>query len=112
MLLSNTENFHVKKFDNGERGLFSSRAFAAGEEIYPFDYWSQTLMPIHVTNHSCAPNATFNRTGMLVALKEIGTGEEITFDYLTHPTPASPWNFKCDCGSENCVGWFLAAAAV
>ncbi len=66
-------------------------------------------MPIHATNHSCDPNAAFDAEGMLVALRDIAPNEEITFDYLKHPTPASPWNFACRCGSSNCVGWISAS---
>ena len=76
-----------------------------GESIYRFDYWSQEQMPMHMTNHSCNPNATFNEGGMLVAVRDIEQGEEITFDYMAHPIPASPWNFKCACGADGCVGW-------
>ena len=86
-------------------GIFATRKFDAGEGIYRLDYWSRAQMPIHVTNHSCDPNARFDETGMLVAVREIGPGEEITYDYVAHPLPASPWNFKCGCGAKRCVGW-------
>ena len=89
-------------------GLFTTRAFKKGEELYRFDYWSREVMPMHLTNHSCDPNATFNAEGMLVALRDIDKGEEVTFNYLSHPIPASPWNFKCECGSASCVGWVNA----
>lgn len=89
-------------------GLFATRKFAAGEGIYRFDYWSEAEMPIHATNHSCDPNARFDEGGMLVALREIKPGEEITFNYLAHPIPASPWNFQCLCGAEGCLGWIDA----
>lgn len=106
MSLIETPNFHSKKIDDQTGyGLFASRRFEPGEDIYPFDYWSQDLMPMHLTNHSCDPNATFNEQGMLVALRAIAPNEEITYHYLHHPVPASPWNFRCTCGSENCVGW-------
>lgn len=86
-------------------GLFATRKYAIGESIYRFDYWSQKQMPIHVTNHSCDPNASFDADGMLLAVRAIEPGEEITYDYVAHPIPASPWNFECACGAENCVGW-------
>jgi len=86
-------------------GLFATRRFAAGEAIYRMDYWSEERMPMHSTNHSCDPNAGFDEGGMLVARRDIAPGEEITYDYLAHPLPASPWNFKCVCGADSCVGW-------
>lgn len=86
-------------------GLFATRKFRVGEAIYRMDYWSRAQMPMHMTNHSCDPNAGFDEGGMLVALREIEPGEEITYDYVAHPLPASPWSFKCECGAERCVGW-------
>ena len=90
-------------------GLFATRAFARGDALFLFDYWSRPEMPIHSTNHSCDPNASFGPDGMLRALRAIGAHEEVTFDYLIQPIPASPWNFECACGAETCRGWIDAA---
>lgn len=110
MSLTNTEDFEVRHLGAHKGvGLFAVRKFAAGEPVYRFDYWSHERMPIHATNHSCEPNASFDANGMLVAAGDIEPGEEITFDYLAHPIPASPWNFRCVCGSKNCVGWVDAS---
>jgi hypothetical protein len=106
MPLSQLEGFQIVDIPETKgRGLFTLTEFQQGEDIYRFDYWSKELMPIHVTNHSCNPNARFNQDGMLVALRDIAKGEEITYDYLIHPIPASPWNFMCQCSSANCLGW-------
>jgi SET domain-containing protein len=91
-------------------GLFATRKFNVGESIYRLDYWSHEQMPMHATNHSCDPNARFDEGGMLVAVREIEPGEEITYDYVAHPLPASPWNFRCDCEAEGCVGWIDVGA--
>lgn len=69
-------------------------------------------MPIHVTNHSCDPNSTFNDEGQLIALKDLKKDEEITYNYLLHPIPASPWNFECECKSEECLGWISVSMHV
>lgn len=90
-------------------GLFATRGFVQGAALYQFDYWSQPIMPIHSTNHSCDPNAAFDQDGMLCAVRAIAPHEEITFDYLLFPIPASPWNFECACESLNCKGWIDAA---
>lgn len=90
--------------------MIASRAFKPGEAIYQMDYWSAEVMPMHVTNHACDANATFDEAGTLVALRAIATDEEITFNYLNNPTPASPWNFACECGAPNCTGWIKATA--
>lgn len=106
MSLPSSEGFQVLPINARKGvGLFATRKFAVGEGIYRMDYWSRPQMPMHATNHSCDPNAAFDEGGMLVALREIESGEEITFDYVAHRLPASPWNFKCECGAERCVGW-------
>ncbi|MEW6733385.1 MAG: SET domain-containing protein [Acidobacteriota bacterium] len=106
MPLSNLIDFQIVETDNQKGvGLFTTRKFKIGEAIYRFDYWSKELMPMHVTNHSCDPNSQFNENGMLIAIRDIEKGEEITYNYLLHPTPASPWNFSCQCGSDKCIGW-------
>jgi SET domain-containing protein len=103
------KDFHIRDDPNHKgRGLFASRMFVKDEAIYPLDYWSQALMPIHVTNHSCDPNAAFNEQGMLIALREIKENEEITYDYLRQPIPASPWDFACECKSAGCIKWIKA----
>jgi hypothetical protein len=52
-------------------------------------------------NHSCAPN-TYVRGRSLVAVRDIATGEEVTFDYNT-----TEWEvvdaFECGCGHPSCV---------
>ncbi len=107
-LICNAERFEIRDLGDKGVGLFAVRDFKTGEEIYPFDYWSEEIRPIHATNHSCNPSASFNDEGMLLALRDHLIGEEITFNYLLHPIPASPWNFACQCGSANCVGWIDA----
>jgi hypothetical protein len=107
-LLHSTDFQMMTRDDAKQRCLIASRPFKIGAAIYQLDYWSQEVMPMHVTNHSCAPNARFNETGTLIALRDIPVGEEITFNYLDTPTPASPWNFACQCGAANCIGWVKA----
>lgn len=103
---SSSEGFEVRLIDDQKGfGLFATRKFSVGESIYRMDYWSQPQMPMHMTNHSCDPNASFDEGGMLVAVRQIETGEEITFDYVANPLPASPWNFECRCGAKDCVRW-------
>ncbi len=102
----NFDEFQVVEYQtNKNKGLLAARIFLAGADIYQFDYWSRQLMPMHMTNHSCDPNASFNASGMLVALRDIASGEEITYDYVAHPIPASPWSFECLCGASNCRDW-------
>ncbi len=54
-------------------------------------------------NHSCDPNAGLDGQIVLVALRDIRAGEEITFDYAT--SDASPYDeFECGCASRHCRG--------
>jgi uncharacterized protein len=55
-------------------------------------------------NHSCEPNAGFCDGELtLYALREIGAGEEIVWDYST--SIAWPgWCLECRCGSKRCRG--------
>ena len=106
------DEFRVVQFStHKQQALFATRPYAVGDEIYPMDYWSQEVMPMHLTNHSCDPNGRFNDAGILLAVREIAADEEITYDYLAHPLPASPWNFECLCGAGNCQGWVSTLAA-
>ena len=55
-------------------------------------------------NHSCAPNACVDWSGVyLRALRNIAAGEEITCNYLT-----TDWElhekFVCHCGAPHCYG--------
>jgi hypothetical protein len=58
-------------------------------------------------NHSCEPNAGIKGQIILVAMRDIAAGEEITFDYATvlcgeaHPILDS-YFFACCCGSPGC----------
>ena len=52
-------------------------------------------------NHSCSPNAGLYGQILLIAMKAIGKGEEITFDYAMVMSDPS-FRMECHCGAENC----------
>ena len=56
-------------------------------------------------NHSCDPNSAIRQSNELIAIRNISTGDEVTFDYSTTVTltiePYS-WSMRCNCGSGNC----------
>lgn len=58
----------------------------------------------HYINHSCKPNAYMQTIAghlLVLALRDIAPGEEITIDY------ESTWHSdrkRCSCGAENCRG--------
>lgn len=58
-------------------------------------------------NHSCSPNCYIDFDQLaLVALRDIGAGEELTFDYNTseYDLVDQGCPFTCLCGSQKCVG--------
>ncbi len=55
-------------------------------------------------NHSCNPNSGIkvtNRKVILIAIKNIQEGQEITFDYST-TMDEDDWEMDCNCGSQYC----------
>lgn len=58
-------------------------------------------------NHSCSPNAGLRGQIGLVAMRDIAADEEVTFDYamvLADAPGLPPYEFECQCGSEQCRG--------
>jgi SET domain-containing protein len=52
-------------------------------------------------NHSCNPNAGIKGHILMVAMRNIKKGEEITYDYAM--TDAGSFSsFRCKCGAKNC----------
>lgn len=59
--------------------------------------------PSNYFNHSCDPNAGFSGQIVLVAMRDIASGEEVTFDYAMCDG-SSYDEFVCLCRSHNCRG--------
>lgn len=57
-------------------------------------------------NHSCNPNTAVHvliNQAVLIALRQVLEGEEITFDYSSTSTDTKEqWSMKCNCGAWNC----------
>jgi hypothetical protein len=53
-------------------------------------------------NHSCEPNVGFAGNVVLVAMRDVAAGEELTTDYALFDTPAS--TMDCSCGTPSCRG--------
>jgi len=62
-------------------------------------------------NHSCNPNVGYNGQIIMVAMRKIKSGEELTYDYAMELFPSKTRNPKgvdrhdkllCDCGSKKC----------
>lgn len=55
-------------------------------------------------NHSCDPNSGIRKIGerfVLIAIREIILGEEITFDYSTY-MDENNYEIDCNCGTSKC----------
>lgn len=58
-------------------------------------------------NHSCDPNTGFVGQIILVALRPVAAGEQVTFDYATCLYPVkgvARYELQCNCGSRLCRG--------
>jgi len=121
----------VRRSSNHGRGVFTGVPIAAGAPIFsvigtpvtddtpmsPYEdarcyqvgigrYISPTGRFGKYVNHACAPNCGFHMRGdvaMLVAIRDIARGEELTFDYSTIAAE-DPWRMACCCGSGECRG--------
>ena len=52
-------------------------------------------------NHSCNPNAGIKGHIMMVAMRRIAAGEEVTYDYAMTDADFD-YSFKCSCAAKNC----------
>ena len=56
-------------------------------------------------NHSCDPNAGFKGQILLVAMRKVGKGEQVTFDYamaLSKVKGIKFYKIKCFCNAKRC----------
>lgn len=67
----------------------------------PPDYDFDMLSTEWYLNHSCNGNCGFDAEGDFVALRDIGEGEEICYDYALVETNPK-FSMKCECGSAQC----------
>jgi len=107
-------------------GVFAGCRFAAGDEIIQFTgpvlprsavqpdsyhlqigeetYLGASGEADDYVNHSCEPNAGIRQDLMLVAVRDIAIGEEITWDYSTAIDEEDFEGFPCQCGALHCRG--------
>ena len=62
---------------------------------------SKALVNADFINHSCEPNCGFTDSTTLVAMRDIKTGETVSFDYSMSDTKPI-FAFDCWCDSPNC----------
>ena len=118
-------NFAVGDCDTG-RGVFATETIPAGSvimqytgpllryaqttpqtlalQIGPDLYIGESGQADDFVNHCCQPNAGMHINGTdvkLISLRDIQTGEQITFDYST-TMDEDDFEFDCRCGSPVC----------
>jgi SET domain-containing protein len=112
------------------RGVFAARHYSSGDVVLTIDdsyvvdnehpvprgeerhcdylecgktVWMQ--VPERHINHSCDPNVfvrTIDGIRHVLALRDIRTGEEITYDYCVNGYGDVVWH--CSCGADRCRG--------
>lgn len=92
----------------GEERIFKSRTIA--DALSNPDWigvgkhrWLEPTGFAAFLNHSCEPNLGFAHERLLVAIRDIESGEQLTFDYaVSEDEPL--WTMHCACGAANCRG--------
>jgi hypothetical protein len=78
-----------------------SRSIQLDETLYLAS--PETPEPGDMVNHSCAPNCGMQGSTIVVAMRDIQPGEELTFDYAM--SDGSDYDeFECACGTPQCRG--------
>lgn len=122
-----SEKFKIKENSNFGKGLFATKLIKENEQIlefigpiisleealqkeaaklsYPLQVGPKEYMDIQepgvLANHSCSPNAGIIDDKLLVAIKDIKSGQEIVWDYST-TMDEDNWTLECKCGCLNC----------
>jgi uncharacterized protein len=65
------------------------------------DHYIYGQPPFVISNHSCNPNCGISENLELIAIKDIGEGEELCWDYSTSMLERH-WTMECNCGEKNC----------
>lgn len=117
---------YIKSSLQHGKGVFARKKILAGESILTFsgpllkraeiheeDYHLQVGSDLYLgasgeaddyVNHSCEPNAGFRDGLVLVARRDIGAEEEITWDYSTAIDEEDFPGFACCCSAASCRG--------
>lgn len=83
-----------------------SRSIQIDDDLYLVS--DETPEPGDMLNHSCEPNCGLSGSILLIAMRDIVVGEEITFDYAM--CDSSDYDeFACMCGAPTCRGVITGA---
>src|SRR3989338_4241266 len=133
MFLINSSSYKIKKTKNKGGGVFIKKDLEGGTVIGDYlgkivsheeeedsnVFYGMTrnddemILPdpdtagVNYINHSCAPNcAMYPYKGhmLIVALRKIFTGEELSYLYLVDPEEGLTFYYACKCGAPWCRG--------
>ncbi|MEN9684467.1 MAG: hypothetical protein RLZZ28_253 [Bacteroidota bacterium] len=91
----------AQNWEEEARMDFRRYAYPLSREV--FLLWDDNPAEWAPQNHSCNPNTGYDGLDV-VALKDIGSGEELTLDYAGFlDEQMEP--FQCHCNAANCRGW-------
>jgi uncharacterized protein len=114
----------IKTSHIGGRGIFITQPVKKGQKVLKFEgpiiSWDEAVErnrqdhvvpvaadkyldiyePESLVNHSCSPSTGFSNNTTLIALRDLNSGEEITFDYSL--VTVDDWTMECNCGSTEC----------
>jgi SET domain-containing protein len=78
---------------------FNQRVLQIDEDLFLLT--AERPEPNDCFNHSCDPNLGLSGQIVLISMREIRAGEELTFDYAM--TDGEPYDeFECHCGTRQC----------
>lgn len=94
----------VRNLSPQMRALFLRFAHNAERDLVKGTFHPEAVTgPVNFINHSCDPNAGYDRDGNIVALVRIKAGEEARIDYGTFSF-SFDHEFACRCGTTVCRG--------
>lgn len=119
----------VRETEHRGKGLFATAPIKKDEEIASFDgpvydadyepwtddilnyvvqfaedKWRKATGIAEFSNHSCEPNCGIKNLFMIVAMRDIKPGEELTWDYEMTENNHYGWEMDCLCGTASCRG--------
>jgi SET domain-containing protein len=87
-----------------QRTVFARFAYNTGTDAITGTFRPEGVRhPTNFANHCCDPNAGYDGTDAIIALRAIAAGEEIRMDYGTFSF-SFDHAFVCRCGAPSCRG--------
>jgi len=82
------------------RNKMEHRGIQISEDFFICPTTIEEIRHTGIFNHSCSPNIGYESLIQFVAMRNINSGEELTFDYAFSESYFKA--FKCNCRSYNC----------